>query len=335
MADPHDKLFKAVFSEPANAAAHFRRYLAPAVVGLLDLDAATLQNVSFVDDELRSKEADLLYEVPWTRAANSAEPERPAALLYLLFEHQSTVDPLMPRRLLSYMDRIWDRFVHDHPGSTRLPAILPLVLYHGAREWTAATRFGQLIDVPDAARPLVEPYLPMFEMILQDLPRMPDELLTGTTFDAVARILFKHGRSEHLTDVLLRLSEVLEVLATAGLHRQCVAVEYVSLVNEHVERERLYAFVADHIGKGAADMGLSLVERERRQGIEQGIEQGVAIGRAEGNRQALLKLITLKYGAPTPQIESRVMGASDAEVADWMAGILTAPTLEALLDPPA
>jgi flagellar biosynthesis/type III secretory pathway protein FliH len=45
-------------------------------------------------------------------------------------------------------------------------------------------------------------------------------------------------------------------------------------------------------------MGLSLVERERRQGIEQGIEQGVAIGRAEGNRQALLKLITLKYGAP-------------------------------------
>jgi predicted transposase YdaD len=81
MADPHDKLFKAVFSDPANAAAHFRRYLAPAVVGLLDLDAATLQNVSFVDDELRSKEADLLYEVPWTRAANSAEPERPAALL--------------------------------------------------------------------------------------------------------------------------------------------------------------------------------------------------------------------------------------------------------------
>jgi predicted transposase YdaD len=223
MADPHDKLFKAVFSEPANAIAHFRKFLAPGVVALLDVDKATLQNVSFIDEQLQSREADLLYEVPWTRD-DDAEPERPPAMLYLLFEHQSTVDPLMPRRLLTYMDRIWDRFVDDHPGATRLPAILPLVLYHGAREWTAATRFGQLIDLPDAARPLVEPYLPMFEMILQDIPRMPDDQLTGSTFDAVARILLKHGRSERLTEVLLQLTEVLQVLATADLHRQTLAV---------------------------------------------------------------------------------------------------------------
>ncbi|MEZ4269350.1 MAG: Rpn family recombination-promoting nuclease/putative transposase [Myxococcota bacterium] len=321
MADPHDKLFKAVFSEPANAIAHFRKFLAPGVVALLDVDKAALQNVSFIDEQLQSREADLLYEVPWTRDAT--EPERPPALLYLLFEHQSTVDPLMPRRLLTYMDRIWDRFVDDNPSTTRLPAILPLVLYHGAREWTAATRFGQLIDLPDAARHLIEPYLPMFEMILQDIPRMPDDQLTGTTFDAVARILLKHGRSERLTEVLLRLTEVLQVLATADLHRQSLAVEYVSVVNEHVRRPQLYSFVADHISKGAADMGLSLVQREREE------------GRAEGGRLMLLNQIALKFGTRDPRIEQRIMAASDAEVAGWGAGILTAPTLEALLGPDA
>jgi predicted transposase/invertase (TIGR01784 family) len=297
----------------------------------LDLDSAALQNVSFIDEHLKAKEADLLYEVPWTRADGSTEPERPPALLYLLFEHQSTVDAWMPRRLLSYMDRIWDRFVDDHPGTTRLPAILPLVLYHGAREWTAATRFGELLDLPEAARPLVEPYLPMFEMILQDIPRMSDDALTGRTFDAVARIILKYGRSHRLTEALAQLTDILQTLSAADLHRQSLIVEYVTVVNEHVERQELFSFLEQHISKEAAAMGKSLAERERQEGIEQGIEQGVAIGRAEGNRQALLKLITLKYGAPAPQIESRVMAASDAEVADWMAGILTVPTLDALL----
>lgn len=111
------------------------------------------------------------------------------------------------------------------------------------------------------------------------------------------------------------------------------------MVNEHVERERLYSFVVDHISKGAADMGLSLVERERKQGIEIGVEigvkQGVEIGVAKGNRQTLLHQIALKFGTRDPRIEQRVMAASDDEVLGWIAGILTAPTLEALLGPDA
>ncbi|MEZ4468949.1 MAG: Rpn family recombination-promoting nuclease/putative transposase [bacterium] len=82
-------------------------------------------------------------------------PYRDEAPVYLLFEHQSTPEPLMPFRLLRYMLRIW--------GAGTLPTptpigshLIPSVLYHGAEAWTAPLAFEELIDLPpdlEAPRP--------------------------------------------------------------------------------------------------------------------------------------------------------------------------------------
>ncbi len=74
-------------------------------------------------------------------------------------------------------------------------------------------------------------------------------------------------------------------------------------------------------------MGLGLVARERQRGIE--------IGIAQGTRLALLNQFAVKFGPLDPRVEQRVMAGSDDEVDGWVAGILTAPTVEALLGPDA
>lgn len=89
---------------------------------------------------------DLLFEVPWGEAAHggpntradvqsesSATPDAAGLLLYILFEHQSTPDPLMPYRMLRYALRIWDRWLTEHEGARSLPPLLPLVLFHGGQ----------------------------------------------------------------------------------------------------------------------------------------------------------------------------------------------------------
>ncbi|MEO5726864.1 MAG: Rpn family recombination-promoting nuclease/putative transposase, partial [Byssovorax sp.] len=43
----------------------------------------------------------------------------------VLFEHQSTVDALMPFRLLQYMVLIWERHLQVHSEDKRLPPIVP------------------------------------------------------------------------------------------------------------------------------------------------------------------------------------------------------------------
>lgn len=48
----HDGLFKAVYSDPENAAAHFRAFLPPELRGALDLARAKLAPGSFVDETI-------------------------------------------------------------------------------------------------------------------------------------------------------------------------------------------------------------------------------------------------------------------------------------------
>ncbi len=82
-------------------------------------------------------------------------------------------------------------------------------------------------------------------------------------------------------------------------------------------------------------MGLTLVERERQlsstQGFTQGFAEGLKIGIALGIRQTLLTQVVLKFGPLDARVEQEVMDGSDDEVDGWVAGILTAPTLDALL----
>jgi len=139
----HDRLFKAVFGQPEHAIDHFRRFLPVEVVGALDLDTTTLVPGSFVDAALSELHTDLLFSV---RFAQDGDGE---ALVYVLFEHQSTVDAALPFRLLRYMVRIWEGWLKTEGNeATRLPPIIPLVLYHGPTPWTAATRLSQLLRSP-------------------------------------------------------------------------------------------------------------------------------------------------------------------------------------------
>ena len=91
-ANPHDRLFKRAFSAPADAVGLFRAVI-PAAIGAR-IDWSSLQTVrgTFVDQHLSERFTDLLFSV----RLDGAE-----ALLYLLLEHQSGSDRMMPLRLWS------------------------------------------------------------------------------------------------------------------------------------------------------------------------------------------------------------------------------------------
>ncbi len=96
MSNPHDSLFKQVLGQPRYAAAYLARFLPRDVADALELGALAVLPGTFVDEELRHRHTDLLLAVP-RRGRTSRDG--PAARVYLLLEHQSTVDRLMARRL--------------------------------------------------------------------------------------------------------------------------------------------------------------------------------------------------------------------------------------------
>ncbi len=65
-----------------------------------------------MDEKLRDKHSDIVY-----RTKIKGLP----AFLYILFEHQSSPDPLMVFRLLCYMVNLWKEYRDQHPKSRKLP----------------------------------------------------------------------------------------------------------------------------------------------------------------------------------------------------------------------
>ncbi len=95
---PHDKLFRTVFSHPAEAAALLRAYLPESLARDLAWSSLTVRDASFIDEQMRDSESDLLYAIERTAG------DQPA-WLYVLLEHQSKPDRWMPFRLLKYCRR--------------------------------------------------------------------------------------------------------------------------------------------------------------------------------------------------------------------------------------
>src|SRR5262249_8268944 len=63
-----------------------------------------------------------------------------------------------------------------------------------------------------------------------------------------------------------------------------------------------------------------------------GRAQGRAQGRAEGRAQTLLELIALRFRAAPEDVTMRILAADEALLSQWTARVLSAPTLEEVLN---
>jgi len=302
-----------------------RTILPPVLAESLDWQTLTLRPGSFVDAALAHQHTDLLYSVTWRDGSE--------ALVYLLFEHQSTppTEGLMGLRLLRYQDRIWERWRIDHPKAKTLPMIIPIVLYHGVTPWSEPRTFDALLDVPPDLRPAVEPYLVRFTYVLHDLSKISDDdLREGAMTTALAKLVamcFKHARTApDFLQILGRWMSVAREVITApnGLEAFAQVMRYILEVNEHVAPEALQALLEREIGPEAKDA----IVTAGQQLIEQGIQRGRQEGRQEGFQELLLSFLRQRFGdAVTPSVEQRISSAPIEQIKSWYKRVLSSTTL--------
>ncbi len=262
-AHPHDGFFKAVFSDPDKAGALFRAHLPEELTRGIEWNSLALLPSSFVKRDLRQTHSDLLF---------SARLHGRETLLYLVFEHQSTPDPLMPLSLLGYMVEIM--LAHTRDRSLPLPPVVGFVLHQGPEPWSGSTAFEHLFDLPPAiAEPLL-PYLPKFYHALLDLS-------TGDSAD-------REGRAD--------LRMILHLMKCAREQRLLeffawLAAEYATLKQSLTGALlRLALWYALHADKSLDVKGIYQQlqsEPELRQKTMTTAEHLIAIGKAEGKAEGM------------------------------------------------
>lgn len=240
----------------------------------------------------------------------------------------------MPLRVLVYMTRIWRSLRQSQERRGPLPVILPVVLHHGERGWTAPRALRELLDGDDAVRESLAHHVPDFELLVDDLALVPEaELLAreGAPLGKLVVWVLRAVRVGFDPALVERWAEQLNRAESGGSREALLHVlQYLlgtdegSTVFEALDAAPLSDEVREVV------MG-SYQQKWIEQGQLQGRAEGRAEGKAEGKAELLLKLLRLRFQELPPHVEPRVRGASDAELDRWAERVLSADTLDEAL----
>ena len=290
----HDPFFREIISDPVAAAGVLENVLPADVRALVDLDSIEIEKDSFVEPDLRAYYSDALF-----RVRMAGEPGN----VYLLIEHKSHPDRFVHVQALSYIKPIWGR-----RRGPDLPAVIPVVVYHGQRPWPYDPKFSKVFPPKS---PQLRRFFPDFEVVLADLSQYPDEEIRGAVLTRAFLLMLKHVRSPDFPERLPGIFRLFGELSRSrtGLGHLEAMLRYMARAAENITPETVETLVEEYVpGPEGGKLMATLAEQWEERGIRKGIQQGVQQGVRNGLREAIREGLGSKFGeaglALAPEIDS-------------------------------
>ncbi len=315
--DLTDRVFRKTLENVENLAEFLQEAL-PQHAAAFDCAKARLLTREFVSGDWRSREADLLFEIPYRTAGGTG-----TALVCLLIEHQTRTDPLMPFRTLHLMVSFWDRQWrdwHQAPGpgtELRLMPVIPIVLYTKPTPWGSARRLTDLLAEPAA----FHPFAPQFEPLFWNLSEhTPDELLGrgGGWRNLLAVVRAVKATPAEFRRVVAEAVRHLGGILEKDRPRWQELVEALLIWSYANRKEAEYPALQ---AEAAAQLSDTLHRQEfLKMSVQTGetiYGRGVREGRAEGQllslRDVLQELLAKRFGALSEAVKQRIDTATDPD----------------------
>ena len=272
---------------------------------------------SFVDGEGRSTRSDALFRVR-LRTGKSA-------LVYALLEHKSHRDPATPVQILGYMVSIWKAELEQAGARSgrRLPAIVPLVFYHGADTWNVPLSVFEMIDMP----PGLEKTLGGFGYFLYNFGSTDSARLSeDPEANAALLALAVAKQKRHTSEQLDAITGGADFRGEFGRHIFLYLMEKSSIDEPELEA----SLKRTNPEEWETMMG-TLAEKWLAQGEARGRFEGEARGKAKGRMELLQEQLERRFGELPSDIRHRIRNAKDSEIRSWAVAVLDAATLDDVL----
>lgn len=318
-----DRAFRKLLEHPANLQ-DLLQSLDPGLTERLDFRAMEVLRSTFLVDDWREREADLLVRLPFVDSDETL-------LACILLEQQSQPNVAMPLRTLLYSllywEQEWKRWKEQHEAKVplQLTPILPIVFYTGHSPWVGGRSFTELVGGPNVLRGLAPKWEPRFwelrEYSPEELAESPAEWLAALAVPRAERTssdrfqtLFRRvlQRIEPLAkNDAVRWHELLWFALSWAIRRRPgqersdllkVATESQSTVAGQQEVHRMSEII-----EGSWEQEL-LARGEAR-----GEAQGEARGRVLSRRDDLRLLLEERFGPLPQQLLDRIDSIDDIE----------------------
>jgi len=306
----HDRGYKRLFSHPTAVEELLRGFLREDWTARLDFSTLEIVGNSFVTADLRERHSDLVWRL---RFRGEGEEGGGWFYLYLLLELQSTSDPFMAVRLLSYVGLLLEEIIRREklkPGD-RLPAVLPLVLHSGKRPWRAPRDLESLfVEVPPGLRQ----YLPRLRYLLLDAGRL--DLDRPDLDENRIATLFRLEAAKSSEDFPLLTRELAGHISREEDPelRRVLNDWWISLVRRTfpgvIISESLDLTEAPMLEETAQEWRRQSFKEGRQEGRQEGLQEGREEGLRTGQIELLLQQMTLRFGRLPKAIRQRVEAIS-------------------------
>ena len=255
---PHDKFFKLSMSEWRVANEFFTEHLPPTVLEKLNLRTLKLENHSFIDEHYKGSEADVIYSVMMGDAK---------CYLFLLCEHQSTVDHLIAFRLWVYMIRLMEMHLKQNP-SQPLPFIYPLIIYTGQDIWDAPLDLFSLFGDPQLAQ---EWLLKPFQLL--DIHQIEDDEILKRRWSGLVEFALKYRQVrdfKKFLKTLLPWVKEIEKSDSSGFSLGKNVLKYILDGTEAKDFDLFAKGIQEYLSPELGDEIMTLAQQLQQTGIHQG-----------------------------------------------------------------
>ena len=137
MRNYHDKGYKKIFSHKDSVKQLLEYFIEEDFVNELNFDKMTKLNKSFVTDQYKEKEADIIYKIDFRDSQ---------MYIFLLIEFQSTIEKFMALKFLRYICEFYQDLIEHNKNLIKLPAVFPIVIYNGEQKWNSCLNMNELIE---------------------------------------------------------------------------------------------------------------------------------------------------------------------------------------------
>jgi hypothetical protein len=323
----HDQLFKFVFGAPEQMLELLQHCLPPPLAAAIDPSSLHRIDGELIDAGLERRQMDPAFAV---KIAGNW-------VILQLNEHKSWRDWMTALQVAGYGIRLIECWRRLHPLFRGVPAILPLVFYHGRRPWRAPRSLAELVNFgPDGGGPWAEFLRPLQlqqTFLLFDLTSMSAEQVDALRVSAITGLTLRFLRFlprckpeqafthiaawNHWTQAAMRHPRGEEVV-------RALLCWYLGGIRHNHEQIRTImnkTIPADAPVRSTLD-----------QMLEAGEARGEARGEAKGLRsgyQNLFEGLLVERFGPLPSATiTRIRSADNATIERWSRRLLTAKLVD-------
>lgn len=261
--NPHDKLFRASMQYPEVARDFLDAHLPPDIKNKIDLKSIAACPNTFIDEELKLTQSDVLLK---------SNIEGKEGYIYILAEHQSKPDPLMPFRLLKYMIKIWDYHQSNskHKNGIPFPAVFPMVFYAGKHAYNAPKTIWELCGEQSDLmhRILNKPFC------LVDVNAASENELTSRLWSGTMEFIMRHRFRQHISQEIGLIAENINRLILEEKSQYVLQLlSYILAIDEeHYTMTELIELIQSKLTPQAGDEIMSLAEILKEEGRTEALQ---------------------------------------------------------------